>query len=241
MIHNINSGNGFLSSIRHYKPEKKSETATNSIIDFDFKLKPKDSAKTNDLILSAFSEVKNETKPLSADSFSLETSNKIENEDGSYTEVLKYNNGTEKKTTHYKDGSFDEIYKSKGGISYMRIKRFENQDDYTEIYQDSSGFCGKETFTKLADGTSVSVNEFNNGKKYTETYRKNPDGGFTRKLENNDKTGYTETQKYNEDGTSSYSIENEDGSGNTVIYNPDGSYVEILTDSNGSTTINKFG
>ena len=237
MIHNINIGNGILSSFTNYRTtQKKQEKASNSIIEFDKKAGNKTPSLSDKLV---FADLFESTKAELQDT--LENSNdRIENEDGSYTEITR-GNGTEKKVTKYKDGSFDEIYKSKGGISYMRIKRYENANDYTEIYRDSSGFCGKETFTQLEDGTSVSVNEFNNGKKYTETYRKNPDGGFTRKLENSDKTGYTETQKYNKDGTSSYSIENEDGSENTVIYNPDGSYVEIVTDSNGKTTVNKFG
>jgi len=230
-----------LSALNKYKPTTKKENTTNSIIDFDVKPKSNGLNVTSDMLLSALAVSKEnyvkESEPARTDDYTT----RIENDDGSYCEITNYKNGTEKKITHYSDGSYDEIYKNKDGVSYMRIKRFEGGDNYTEIYQDSAGFCGKETFTKLDDGSTVSVNEYNNGKKYTETYRKNPDGGFTRKIENNDGTGYTETQAYKGDGTSSYSIENEDGSGNTIVYNPDGSYVEILTDSNGKVSINKYG
>ena len=240
MIRNINQENGILSSFTNYRFNAKKKTVTNSIIDFEVKTEANYNTKANNAILFALNTTtKEEVKKEQKTSLEPDSSTRIDNEDGSYTETIR-RNGTEKKVTCYKDGSYDEIYKSKNGVSYMKIKRYTSKDDYTEVYQDSTGFCGKETFTKLDDGTSISSNEFSNGKKYTETYRKNPDGGFTRILKNSDGTGYTETQAYKEDGTSTYSIENEDGSGNTVIYNADGSYVEILTDSNGQITVNKF-
>ena len=156
-------------------------------------------------------------------------------------EITEDKNGGVKKLTKYSDGSFDEIYTNKNSISYVRIKRFNGEKDYTETYYDSTGFCGKETFTVLNDGTTVSTNEFSNGKNYTETYKQNPDGGFTRVMKKDDNTGYIETQKFNIDGSSSYSIQNDDGSSNTVTYFPDGSYIETVIDSSGNKKVNKYG
>ena len=241
MIHKLNQTTDILSPAKNYRRSGKQGCASNSIIDFDVKEQQR-KATARTLVLSAIDEIEEEKKrDAERTQHTPDCSTRIQNEDGSYTDKLKYKNGSEKLTTYYNDGSYDEIYNSKGGLSYTRIKRFENPENYTEIYQDSSGFCGKETFVKLSDGTSVSTNEFNNGKKYVETYKKNSDGGFTRRMENSDGTGYVETQAYNPDGSSSYSIKNADGSGNTIVYNPDGSYVEILVDANGKETITKFG
>ena len=235
MFYNINLGASGLSPFNKYRNKTKSDTSK-SVIDFTSLTKKPAFVKTGTTNLFGIKEEKKEASfDIFEDELSLE-----EDDSDSNTKIEKYPHGAIKKTTRYDDGSYDEIYKAKNGLSYMRIKRYESENSYTEIYRDSSGFCGKETFTTNPDGSTVSTNEFSNGKKYTETYRKNPDGGFTRKLENNDGTGYTETQAYNKDGSSSYSIENADGSGNTVIYNTDGSYTEISVDSNGNKTINKF-
>ena len=229
MFYNINLGANGLSPFNNYR-KKTESNSTNSIIDFTSLTKSK-----KDVVLFGLEEEK-------TDSFNpFEENTTLEEEtDGSNTEIQNYPNGAVKKTTRYDDGSYDEIYKTKNGLSYMKIKRFEDENSYTEIYRDSSGFCGKETFTTNPDGSTVSINEFSNGKKYIETYSKTPDGGFIRKLENSDGTGYIESQKYFLDGSSSYSIENFDGSGNTIIYYPDGSYKEILIDSEGNKTETEY-